>query len=118
MSNPISAETIALIKSFGFDVYMRSPKDSWLYFTDGKRIGYLQNDFGGGYSLSTVHKPNISTGTGFDVGRNIYDLSKEVLERAFMFAPSWSYDHHTIVKYPDMHAFIAANQFNKEYKPV
>lgn len=110
-TNSVSQATIDLLKSFGFEVYMRSTNDSWLYFTNGKNLGYLQNNETSGYCLSTVHKPNQTTGTGFQIAKEITNLSKEALEMCFVIAPSWANygDARTVIKYTDMADFIKAS---------
>lgn len=107
---------IAKIQSFGFDVYMRDVKDTWLIFTDGKRIGYLQDERLGGFGLSTVHVPNTSSGTGYQIERNADGFDKEALERCFVSAPHWAREPRSVVKYKDIGAYINANSFNREYK--
>jgi hypothetical protein len=120
MNEPISTATIALIKALGFRVFMRSPRDTWLYFTsaDGKRIGYLQNDYFGGYTLSSVHKANQQTGTGFQIHRMLSTVDKQQLEDCFVHAPGWASrsDSRTVVKYRDIDEMIARDAFSREYR--
>jgi hypothetical protein len=88
----IDPATIATIKALGFRIYQWHPGDSYLYFTDAEqiRIGYLENRFGMGLHLTTVHKPNTATGTGFAVGP-LEALTRETLAAAFR-APAWASD--------------------------
>jgi hypothetical protein len=111
---------IAKVQSLGFDVYMRNEDDSWLLFTDGTRIGYLQADRLGGFSFSTVHKPNTTTGTGFQIDRNADGFDKSDLERCFIHAPHWALNREasTVVKYKNIGDYISENSFNREYKLV
>lgn len=112
---------IAKVQSFGFTVYMRKPSDTWLYFTtpDGKSIGYLQDGRLEGISLGTVHVPNRTSGTGFQVERNADALTKEDLQRCFAAAPHWAgRDAASVVKWRDIDAMIAANIFNREYHVI
>jgi hypothetical protein len=67
----MSPEIIEQVTAAGFDVYMRDPKDTYMFFTDGKNIGYLQDDRLAGLTLSTVHKANRSTGTGFRIAEGL-----------------------------------------------
>lgn len=110
---------IKKVQSFGFDVYMRNEGDTWLIFTDGTRIGYLQDDRSS-FSLSTVHKPNKNSGTGFQMLRHVGDFTKEDLEACFARAPHWALerDARPVVKYKDMAAYINENSFNREYKLI
>lgn len=108
------APAIEAVSQAGFDVYMRADQgarlcgDTWLYFTDGKQIGYLQvAPFGGGYTLSTVHVPNRQVGAGFSLGDDVLSaaqLTPENLARAFMHAPAWGRHEH-VTKWADWNAF-------------
>ena len=83
-------EVIDAITAAGFDVYMRDQKDTYLLFTDGKNIGYLQADRLAGFTISTVHKPNTTTGTGFQIERHATEFTAEMLARAFITTPHWA----------------------------
>lgn len=108
---------IDAVAGAGFDVWMRDPKDSWLLFTDGKNIGYLQADRLAGYILTTVHMPNKSTGTGFQIERHVSSFDKETLSRAFIHAPDWARgDRASVIKYRDIEHLRAANSFNAAYQ--
>ena len=112
---------IVRIQSCGFDVYMRPGADTYLYFTDGTRIGYLQEERFGGYSLSTVHKPNSTSGTAFSIaqGIDVFDIDKQALERCFSLGPDWAHHHFASAKkWPDMATFLKANSFNASYELV
>lgn len=118
----IPENAIHAIARAGFDVYMRKPSDTYLLFTDGTRIGYMQENRLGGLSLHTVHMPNTTSGTGFSV---VEDLSVEhltpaTLAKAFMAAPDWAWRSHaaTVRKWKDWAAYQAANSFNASYRRV
>ena len=119
MTYPITPEAIAAINAAGFDVYMRKPSDTYALFTDGMRIGYIQHERFRGYSLSTVHKPNRETGTGFKAveGLSESDLTAEKLEKAFAHAPSWAppKQHESVKKYKDMTEYLTKDSFNAGY---
>ena len=109
------------ITAAGFDVYMRDPSDTYCYFTDGTRIGYLQLGRLEGLSLTTVHKPNTQTGTGFGVIQGLGHLDRKTLELAFVTYPNWPlYPEHraSVHKYKDMAAFLKADHWNSTYKLV
>ena len=114
----IARETIDAIKACGFDVYLpQTPRPTWLYFSDGNRIGYLQKgDFFGCFKLSTVHIPNKQTGTGFHAGE-IDRIDKQSLLAAFAYAPQWAIrrDRESVRKWPDIDQFFA-KQFCKYVK--
>jgi hypothetical protein len=76
-------ELIEYLKSQGFVVYGPVKRSSYVFFTDAqeKHVGYAQLGFGEAFSFSTVHKPNLTTGTGFRA---------ENAQEAFMTAPSWA----------------------------
>lgn len=121
MSNTMDAHVIAKVQSFGFQVYMRDlDKDSWLYFTDGTHIGYLEVSRLGGYHLATVHIPNKSSGTGYSIERDSDELTKEDLLRCFIHAPHWarSADRDPVVKWRNMEQFLNADSFNKGYRLI
>ena len=114
----ISQETIDAIHEAGFLVYMRTPYDSWLYFVDdADRIGYAQEEHSGFVSITTVHVPNKSTGTGF-VLDDIPSLSADNLAKAFVIAPSWvtDRDRASVKKWASWEAFKASSPFNADYK--
>lgn len=118
----IQPEVIKAIQVAGFSVYMRNPTDTWCYFTDGKNIGYLQTDSLKGLSISTVHIPNCTSGTGYGLteGRlRIEDISETVLRDAFILAPSWADQRSraSVVKWKDWETFSKANKW-ADYKLV
>ena len=110
-------EAIAKIQGFGFDVYMRDPNDSYLIFTDGKNLGRLEARPAVGYSLGTIHRPNIKSGTGFSVLREVSSFTKEDLLRCFETHPSW-WKGPMPVKYKDIDDYRNADWFNAGYKLV
>ncbi len=115
MSNrDISSELIDTIAAQGFSVYLpTSGRKTYLFFTDGTRIGYLQTGDFGGLDLSTVHIPNKYSGIGFKITDDSDSISvptREVLERAFWHAPSWAStaDREATIKWRDMKTFLAS----------
>ena len=104
---------IEQVKRAGFKVYMRKPTDTYLYFTDGSRIGYLQTERGV-YSLSSVHVPNSEAGTGFGIDDCMGTIDRASLERAFVIAPHW-HRGETPAKWKNWEAFQNANQWNKGF---
>lgn len=104
------------IKAMGYDVY--TPQEpywqTYAFYTDGKRIAYIECDRFGGYKTSTVHVPNKQSGTGFCVDE-CEPLSRELLERAFVHAPNWAKarDRASVVKYTDVGAFFASKRLIK-----
>ncbi len=107
------------VAALGFDVWMRNVKDTWLHFTDGSNIGYLQHDPMSGYNISTVHKPNTATGTGFQVERYEPSITRDMLLKAFVHCPQWANrDAASVHKYKNMEDYRAASRFNAGYRLV
>lgn len=122
-------EVIEKVKSLGYAVYMRDLKDTYLIYTDGRRIAYLEdarNPFTG-ISISTKHRPNTTTGTGLDVYRHIQlsDVTKEALELALRPLPFGPNSHgmkkgdaDTIIPYNGIEEFRQESRFNEKYKRI
>jgi hypothetical protein len=110
---------IDAVAAAGFDVWMRDPKDTWMLFTDGKNIGYLQSDRMAGYTISTVHIPNTTSGTGFQIERHVADFTRDMLARAFVHCPDWfRRDAASVRKYRDIEHYRAESSFNEAYQLV
>lgn len=58
-------ELITQLKELGFSVYGPQTPKTYVYFTDGTRIGYAEFDRMSGVKYATVHKANVRSGTGF-----------------------------------------------------
>lgn len=118
---PLAAEVLDAIAALGFDVY-QNPQPQWrtyLFFTDGTRIGYLQRGDWGGLSLSTVHIPNRTTGTGYrmtDDSEPPLMLTRAALEKAFARGPHWAYasELQTVQKWANMAAFLKSRTASLE----
>lgn len=117
----ISDKLINKIKSYGLRVWMRDRDDSYLLFTDRNavKIGYLQNSGLDAISMSTVHKPNYTSGTGFGMFQHVDedDLSREDLDACFCLYPQWasSASRDSVRKWKGMEEFRAADKFNAAY---
>jgi hypothetical protein len=93
-------QVIDNLKGRGYDVYGPAPLTTYVYFTDGKRIGYVQYADFSGVKYTTVHRPNRRTGTGFEaVGAS----------QALDFAPHWASqsDRESVEKYENFEVFRA-----------
>lgn len=99
-------KAIEKIKSLGFTVYISDDKKSnYGHYTNGSDVGYFQMEyFSGGQSveISTIHKANRLSGTGFGMinGNDAVlpeNLTKDMLELGFTTRPSWA--KHTPEKY-------------------
>jgi len=114
----MTRDIIEKVQGFGFDVYMRKPEDTYMIFTDGQRLGYLEaGRFG--FNLATVHKANRESGTGYQIERDVGDFDADALNRCFVTAPSWAQSSASSVKkYRDIAEYIAENSFNSEYALV
>lgn len=103
-------EYIQLIKSLGLSVYVKDENATWCHFTDGVNIGYAQ--WGrNSTSVSTVHKANCTTGTGFRYADDITESS--IMGSLKCIAPNWASagDAKTVIKYRDFADFAARNWY-------
>lgn len=85
----------------GFRVFQHEKGSSWLTFGKNGNVGYVEHDRFRGWSFSTVHKANRTTGTGFQVEREIPNATIDNAYNTFVFAPNWASekDRDSIVKY-------------------
>ena len=121
----IPAEVLAAIAAAGFDVYQREPGATYLYYTDGTRIGYVENSYRTGLTISTVHIPNHTSGTGFgaEAGDEFLqpeDFTRERLEHGFALAPRWAdtKSRNSVRKWPSWEAFAKSGRFMGGFKLV
>ena len=107
MNTETMNELAQQIKATGLRAFVRKGGDSYAFFTDGKSFGYVQRWVDGHYSISTVHKPNGQTGTGYGMGTHS-TLTRKALETAFILAPFWASprDRASIKKYESLAAFL------------
>ena len=110
----ITQDTIDSIKGFGFKVYQRKDSDSWVYYTLNDSIAYLENAYFGGFNISSVHIPNVSTGSGYQIKRDVV-LDKWNLMQGFS-GPSWTNCRSNPFK--DMDSFINSCAFNNSYREI
>ena len=112
---------IKMMKAQGWKVYKRSGlggrSSEYCYCTDGTHIAYVQwSD--GRPMVSTVHKPNKQTGTGFQFDNRITpgSASKAML----CIAPSWAKarDVPSVHKYKNWEEFHQSSEFNAEMTEV
>ena len=114
-------EYIALIKTAGYRVFIRpnslTGRVTYCFYTDGVRIGYAQwSD--GRPSVSTVHKANLKTGTGFQFAD---DITRETITGAAKcFAPWWASqaDQESVKKYSDWRHFVKSSVFHADFLEV
>lgn len=116
-NRPLEA-AIQIVKRLGFSVYMRDESDSYMLFVEGDNIGYLQINRLGGYSLNTVHLPNTTTGTGFQIERDLSekDITGDKLREAFTAVPHGFGYRDAVKKYRDIEHYRSANSFNAKYE--
>ena len=90
----------------------KNESGNYIAFGDDKNVGYCQIDYFGGFSFSTVHKPNTSTGTGYRVADGIGRPTLQHALGSFAFAPAWASerDLSTIVKYKGVLAYLAKSK--------
>lgn len=122
MSDTFFADTLGTIAGLGLTVY-QSADPAWqtyAFFTDGQRIGYIENHRLEGLRLSTVHIPNRSSGTGFGVARDRpVMLTLEGLSEAFAMYPSWASqtDRESVRKWPSVESFLKAKPTLVRFQP-
>ena len=87
-----------LIKSFGYTVLCHAAEDdlnfNYGYFTDGTHIGYIgMNDITDGLTLSTIHIPCKSCGSGLQLEDDLFvcennnEVLKDILKECFERLP-------------------------------
>lgn len=116
------ARLMALAHKLGCKVYQRDANaDTWFYYTDGTNIGYVQFPRNESSSLSSVHMPNHTSGTGFRV-TNSWDVINETSMRnaMMMVTPHWATGGQAkaTVKWRNWDAFHAATAYSKGYAEV
>ncbi len=99
-------------------VFVRDTENpTYCFFTDGEHIGYAQWSTSRS-SVSTVHKPNKSTGTGFTVAD---EITRETLLAAMQtIAPHWvsAADRASVRKYRDIDDYLKSSKWNSELTEV
>ena len=112
---------IEMMKAQGWKVYQRPvkgiSKGEYCYCTDGTNIAYVQwSD--GRPQVSTVHKPNRTTGTGFQFSDLITPDS--IRKAMACIAPSWALSREvpSVHKYKNWEEFHKSNNFNAELEEV
>lgn len=85
----------------GFRVFQHEKGSSWLTFGKNGNVGYVEHHPFRGWSFSTVHKSNTTTGTGFQVEREIPNATIDNAYSTLVFAPNWASekDRDSVVKY-------------------
>ena len=108
---------IDMMKAQGWKVYKRTAngifKAEYCYCTDGTHIAYVQWSDGRPL-VSTVHKPNRTTGTGFQFDDRI---TPDSIRKAMLcVAPTWAKarDIQSVHKYKDWNEFHKSSSFNAE----
>lgn len=108
---------LQLLWDYGFSIYMRSQEDLYLYYTQGaNQIAYLGYRPAGGFTISTVHRPNMRTGTGFQIHSplSFYEVTKERLEDGFWTYPNFPItdsDRASVYKYPSVSHWLKSDRF-------
>ncbi len=110
------------LKENGFKIYY-SPYDdgrktTYFYFVEGDNIGYCQENYFGGLSFSTVHKPCRECGTGYGLNEDgIYEPTIKDARKAFINYPNWATakDRQAVKKYKNWEDYqtIAVNRILK-----
>jgi len=115
----MDTSTIETVQSFGFDVYMRDTADTYMFFTDGKNIGYLQYNRPEGFTLNTVHIPNADTGTGLSVARHLGGFTERELRECFLLNPiGYRFRSEPPKKWRNWLHFENSSKWNKSFHKV
>jgi len=93
--NTILHEFVKELKQNGFKVFTSAEDKNYSYchFIKDDKIGYVQTDYFGGLSFSTVHKPCKNFGTGFglnDLNNRVWQPTIKDAENCFITAPNWA----------------------------
>ena len=108
---------IQIMPETGLRAFTRGAENpTYCYFTDGEYIGYAQ--WGDGCSVSTVHKPNKLTGTGFAIANEISKFT--LIDAMRTFAPKWASNTNTdsVRKYINIDDYLRYSKWNSEFKEV
>lgn len=104
---------VEMMKAQGWHVYVRSFNAAYCFCTDGVKICYAQwSD--GQPRVSTVHRPNKQSGTGFHIADEI--TPRTIRDAMNTVAPQWAStgDRQSVVKYKNWDEYHHANKFNTE----
>lgn len=86
--------------------------------SDGKNIILVETNSFGGYNISSIHKPNTRTGTGFRLAEGVELTGKLINDCLSTFAPAWAYgnqqDIDSVKKYESLEDFI---KHDKQFFP-
>ena len=78
-----------------------------VFYVHEDKIGTAHEKFGG-ISIGTVHKPNISCGTGFGVGDDmLHNPTIEDAKEGFMFCPHWYNNTSAVKKYANWDEYVS-----------
>jgi hypothetical protein len=88
----------------------KNESGNYIAFGDDKNVGYCQIDYFVGFSFNTVHKPNASTGTGYQTDEGISTPTLQHALSSFAFAPAWAVNCSTVVKYKGILAYLAKSE--------
>ena len=104
------------VLAFGYRVFMREPGSTYAYFSDGDRVGYVQREAGGGFTVSTVHMPNQKTGTGYQISRHAPLTAETLREALFTVSPPWDRNNlDTVLKFRDLDQFLSHSTWNEGF---
>lgn len=109
---------LQFIKSIGYRVFIRpnGHNPTYCFYTDGERIAYAQwGSINSG--VSSVHKPNQYSGTGYHVS-GIIDA--DTLKRALScHCPGWDQGQSgTVKKYKNMQEYLDSSLWNSSLQEI
>ena len=106
----------------GFKVFVyHKDKISWLIFSKNKNIGYvsLNDNVFRGFSFSTKHKPNRTTGTGFQIHTEIFKPTIQHALDTFILCPAWASSQksrESVNKYKNIEEYLKGEDVLKYVK--
>lgn len=93
----------------GFEVVVwekEQQSPTWAVFAKNGKLGYVQKDYFGGLSFSSIHKPNTLTGTGY----GIFTMVDGELSHAYTTLngrPSWALGDSNAQRYSGLSEYVA-----------
>ena len=81
---------------------------TFLKFEKNNNIGYCQLNNFIGFSFSSVHKPNRTTGTGFQTETEVLNPTLQNALNSFVVCPNWASDtdRQSVIKYKGIEEYF------------
>lgn len=103
-------DLINQFKELGYKVaYPKTGLTTYFFYSDGTKVGYCQLD-NFCFTLSSEYIPSKNFGTGSQYKKDLYELTKEDIEKSFNYVIYWSGQFGEIEPpkfYKDLEHFIS-----------